>query len=73
MMVIDCLRTEVRNLSMDWDWETEPLAAIVKAIGAKNDGNNSYADFEILEYDKYPLYGKNVRIANFQPWDGKRA
>ena len=71
MMVIDCLRTEVRNLSMDWDWQTEPLAAIVKAVGAKSDGNNSYADFEILEYDKYPLYGKNVRIANFQPWDGK--
>lgn len=67
--VTNCLRTKICNLGMDWDWETEPLAAIVKFAGAKRAGKDSYADFEISDYEKYPLYGKNVRVANLQPWD----
>lgn len=67
--VMNCLRTKICNFSMDWDWDTEPLAAIVKAVEVKRDGKESYADFEIVDYEKYPLYGKNVRVANLQPWD----
>lgn len=47
----NCLRTKICNFSMDWDWDTEPLAAIVKAVEVKRDGKESYADFEIVDYE----------------------
>lgn len=49
--VTNCLRTKICNFSMDWDWDTEPLAAIVKAVEVKRDGKESYADFEIVDYE----------------------
>lgn len=59
----DCERTVLRNFSMDWDWETDPLASLVEAVGS---GKN-YVDFKLYEYDRFPK--RDVTIANFSAYD----
>jgi len=71
--IFKCLRTKVCNFNMDYDWETEPLAAIVEVTDVKIDttAKTTAIFVKFLEYDKYPLYGKQVRVANMENYDPK--
>ena len=71
LYVAGCTRTKIANLSFDYDWETEPLAAIVKITDIKKTDENTVIDVEFIDYDKYPLYGKKVRVADMENYDIK--
>ncbi len=81
--VENCLRVKVGNFNIDYDWETAPLACVGEVIGSgespakkKFRGNtfSYYVDFKLVDYEKYPYYGKQVRIASIDAYDlNKRA
>lgn len=62
-------RVEIRNVKVDWDWETDPLASVVRveAINQKED----FVDFKFVDYDKFPAYPNYVRAATLSGWDEK--
>ena len=62
-------RVEIRNMKIDWDWETDPLASVVRveAINKKED----FVDFKFVDYDKFPAYPNYVRAATLSGWDEK--
>ena len=53
----DCVRTEVGNFNIDWDWERDPLGfwcTCVRAVEGAED-NASYLDFDLdRPHPKYP-------------------
>ena len=63
--VMDCERTTVRNLSVDWDWEKDPLGSLVKV----REANDKYFDLEFIDYRRFPR--RDVRIAYLSAWDVK--
>lgn len=63
--VMDCERTTVRNLSVDWDWEKDPLGSLVKV----REANDKYFDLEFVDYRRFPR--RDVRIAYLSAWDVK--
>lgn len=67
--VVDCQRIKICNLNVDWDWDRDPLASLVQIVGSKEDGENSYVEFEFLEYDDFP--NKNTRFVCTSPYDVK--
>lgn len=65
VLVRRCERTMIANFTMDWDWESDPLAAFVKVADKHIDelhGENSYVDFEFVDYERYPKYPESVPI-----------
>lgn len=59
----NCLRVKIRDLKIDWDWETDPLGAFVRVVGKHADkGADSYIDVEFVGFERYPLYGKPMPI-----------
>lgn len=63
LLVFDnCERLALRNLSIDWDWEKDPLASIVKieAVGPQSE----WVDLRFVDYQKFPR--KDVRIADLE-------
>ena len=53
----DCLRAEVRDLNVDWDWKNDPLGVWARCVDAveKEADNESYLDFELeAPHPKYP-------------------
>ena len=56
---------------MDWDWDTEPLAGIVKLVDKKvsSEKGKSYFEFKFTEYDKHPLYNKKIDVINLSCYD----
>ena len=53
----DCVRTEVGNFNMDWDWAHDPLGFWCTCVGAEEgkDDDSSYLDFELEKpHPKYP-------------------
>lgn len=63
--VMDCERTTVRNLSVDWDWEKDPLGSLVKV----REANDKYFDLEFVDYRRFPR--RDVRIAYLSAWDAE--
>lgn len=63
--VMDCERTTIRNLSVDWDWEKDPLGSLVKV----REANDKYFDLEFIDYRRFPR--RDVRIAYLSAWDVK--
>ncbi len=61
--VMDCERTTIRNLSVDWDWEKDPLGSLVKVRTA----NDKHYDLEFIDYKRFPR--RDVRIAYLSAWD----
>ena len=69
-----CLRTEVGNLNVDWDWERDPLAVWCTCIGAEEgeSDDSSYGDFELER--PHPKYPQPVPVQILTPMekDGNR-
>ena len=63
--VMDCERTTIRNLSVDWDWENDPLGSLVKV----REANDKYFDLEFVDYRRFPR--RDVRIAYLSAWDAE--
>ncbi len=56
-------RIAIRNLNIDWDWEQDPLASVVKLVKRTPE----YVDFEFIHYRNFPL--RNPRIAVLTEYD----
>ncbi len=63
-LVADCERVILRNFNMDWDWERDPLASLVKVVGINKDS----VDFKLYEYDRFPRR-EDVKIAFLSAYD----
>ena len=61
--VMDCERTTIRNLSVDWDWEKDPLGSLVKVVEA----DETHLDLAFVAYKRFPR--RDVRIAYLSAWD----
>lgn len=56
-------RIVIRNLTVDWDWEKDPLASLVEVVEATDD----HVDFRFVHYDTFPR--RDVRAAYVSAWD----
>ena len=63
--VRNCERLEMRDFSVDWDWERDPLASLV----AVEDRAADHVDFRFVHYDQFPR--RDVRVAYTSPWDAE--
>ena len=61
--VTGCVRTAIRNLSVDWDWEKDPLGSLVKVVEA----DGTHLDLEFVDYARFPR--RDVRLAYLSAWD----
>ncbi len=61
-----CLRTALKNFNVDWDWDKDPLASVVKveAVEAKE---GAYADFKFVDYESFPR--RDLRVADIEQLD----
>ena len=72
MRIARTQRVRICNVNFDYDWQTQPLAAIVELVGYGVDSDKRpFADFKFTEYETYPYYGKNMRVCNLSPYDIK--
>lgn len=73
LLVTNCLRVVVRDLVMDWDWETDPLADLgtVEATHVDAAPNASYFD---LKFDcaRHPWFGGRMPIQTMTPVNAAR-
>ena len=69
----DCLRTVACGFNMDWDWDSDPLAAWCKCVGLHLDAgdNASYADFELDA--PHPNYPAHVPVQLLTPMASDRS
>jgi hypothetical protein len=58
-----CERLSLKNFTIDWDWDKDPLASIVKVEEIADD--NSWVDFRFFKYKDFPR--KDLRIASAEP------
>lgn len=54
-----CERIALKNLSIDWDWEADPLASHVVVADKAPDG--TWIDLRFRDYDEFPR--RDVRLA----------
>ena len=69
----NCERVKLRNFSVDWDWERDPLAAFVRVTKVHIDNvatNASYFEAEFVDYDRYPTYPRPLSIQTMADMDG---
>ena len=64
--ISECRRVALRNLTIDWDWEKDPLASVVKLVKR----TPGYVDFEFIHYRDFPR--RNLRIALLTEYDPQR-
>ena len=50
--ISDCERVLFKRFNVDWDWDKDPLASVVKVENIEEDG--AYADFRFVDYDIFP-------------------
>ena len=67
MVVKDCKQVKIQNLNMDWDWQKDPLAAVVEVIEKARQDEMGYVVLKFIHYEDYPV--KNFYVANFTAWD----
>ena len=67
IQISGCERVLFHKFNLDWDWEKDPLASVVKveSIGP----NGSYADFRFVDYQRFPNPG--TRMAYLDMLDPK--
>lgn len=58
-----CSRLEMRDFSVDWDWEKDPLASVVEVEAV----TGGHVDFRFCHYDEFPK--RDVRVAYVSRWD----
>ncbi len=63
--IYHCMNSEFRNFTIDWDWDRDPIASLVKVESVSDDGKT--AVFQFLEYDQFPK--KEVRAASLTRYD----
>ena len=71
----NCERVRLRNFSVDWDWERDPLAAFVRLTKKHVDNvatNASYFDVEFVDYDRYPTYPRPFSLQTLTEMDENR-
>lgn len=69
-----CERVEVKNLTLDWDWEGDPLGAYVRVAAVHPDEAKpeaSYVEFDFVDYDRYPKYPEPVPIQKLMAMDSQ--
>lgn len=65
--IADNVRIKICNLKIDWDWNKDPLASLVK-ITEVNDAEG-YVEFKFVHYDDFPYAPDYVRCATLSAWD----
>lgn len=71
LKVSNCQRTLVRDLVCEWDWNRHPLAFWGRVVGRHLDDRDgeSYVDFRLDGYRRYPLYPNPVPVQLILPKD----
>ncbi len=66
-------RVVFENLNVDWMWNEEPLASLVriKEISPATNKEDFYIDYEFVHYTKHPQHGQYLRSAVCTGWDEK--
>ena len=71
MLVQRCVRIQVGNFTMDWDWEHDPLAGFVvctdKHIDEADDA--SWFDLTFTDWERHPLYPNPVPVQKMMTMD----
>ena len=65
VLVRDCERTEVRDFTVDWEWEADPLGAFVRCTERHEDvasPEKSYVELTFVDWEKYPKYPEPVPV-----------
>ncbi len=62
-------RVKICNIKVDWDWEKDPLASLVRVESVNKSEN--YVDFKFIDYKKFPKSPEYVRCAQLSGWDAK--
>ena len=71
-LVQRCVRTQVGNFTMDWDWENDPLAAFVRVVDRHEDAahpENAYVDLAFVDYERHPKYPEPVPVQKLMAMD----
>lgn len=55
----NCNRIMLKDFSIDWDWDKDPLASVAKVISVGD--NSAYVDLEFIDYAEFPR--RDVSIA----------
>ena len=73
VLVRGCERVEIRNLSMDWDWDSDPLAVAVRCVGTHLDerDDESYFDLQLTDLARHPKYPEPVPVQRLQVFDAE--
>ena len=72
LLVQRCLRTEVRDLVMDWDWEGDPLASFVRVTRRNLDEahpENAWMELTFVDYERHPKYPEPVPVQKLMAMD----
>jgi len=67
-----CVRTELRNFTLDWDWETDPLASFVRVTAKHEDKTapeNSYVELTFVDWERHPKYPEPVPVQKINAMD----
>ena len=71
----NCERVRLRNFSVDWDWDRDPLASFARVTKVHVDNvatNASYIDVEFVDYDRHPSYPRPLSIQTMADMDENR-
>ena len=69
LFISNCERVWVRNLTMDWDWQRDPLcdAGIVTARHIDRERpEESYIEFTLPDWERHPKYPEPVPVQKLQ-------
>ena len=72
ILVKGCLRTWVKNVTMDWDWQTDPLADFMVVRERHIDRERpeeSYIEFELPDWTRHPKYPEPVPLQKLTKMD----
>ena len=71
----DCRRVLLTNISLDWDWEKDPLGEFVTVVDTHlgaGDTFESYLDLRFDDYRRHPLYGRPLPVQTLYTADESR-
>lgn len=75
LLVTNCIRSVVRGLKLDWDWETDPLCDVGVCTGKSVDETAPDASWFDLELDvpggRHPWFGRPMPIQTMTPVDAE--